>query len=164
MVETGDTDADRKNREIAPRQAAVIPVRRGADGTVQVCLIRRKESGKKWGIPKGYIESGGDWMQAALTEAQEEAGLDGRVLGGLIGTYEYQKGSLPLTVAVYVMEVLEERSTWREMHWRERRWHSLEEAGQLLKGHGVWSLYDRIRPSLATMSPDSPTEPPSISG
>jgi len=74
-------------------------------------------------------------------------------MGDTIGAYEYEKGPLSLTVAVYVMEVLEERTTWREMRWRERRWYSIEEAGALLRGHQVWALYDRIRPSLVTMSP-----------
>ena len=137
------------NRRTDPRQVAVIPVRRGDDGVLQVCLIRRKNSAK-WSIPKGYIERGDNHTQAALAEAHEEAGLDGRLMGDTIGTYEYEKGPL-LTVAVYVMEVLEERTTWREMRWRERRWCSIEEAGALLRGHQVWALYDRVRPNLVTM-------------
>jgi 8-oxo-dGTP pyrophosphatase MutT (NUDIX family) len=132
------------------RQVAVIPVRRAEDGVVQVCLIRRKTSAK-WSIPKGYIERGHNDTQAALAEAHEEAGLDGCLKGDIIGTYEYEKGPLRLAVAVYVMEVLEERMTWHEMRWRERRWYSIEEAGALLRRHHVWALYDRIRPILATM-------------
>ena len=121
----------------------------------QVCLIRRKTSAK-WSIPKGYIERGQNHTQAALAEAHEEAGLDGCLKGDIIGTYEYEKGPLHLTVAVYVMEVIEERTTWREMRWRERRWYSIEEAGALLERHHVSALYDRIRPILATMTPNTP--------
>jgi 8-oxo-dGTP pyrophosphatase MutT (NUDIX family) len=147
-------DVHMRKEKTQPRQAAVIPVRRVAGRTVQVCLIRRKNSAR-WGIPKGYIEHGDDWREAALGEAQEEAGLDGRLLDEIIGTYEYPKGPLTLTVLVCVMEVLEERTTWHEMRWRERRWYSIEEAGALLKGHRVWPLYDRIRSSLAAMSPNA---------
>ena len=142
-----------------PTQVAVIPVRRSEDG-VQVCLIRRNTS-TQWGIPKGFIDRGHTHTQAALAEADEEAGLEGRLKGDMIGTYEYTKGLLPLTVAVYVMEVIAERSTWREMRWRERRWYSIEEAGALLRRHHVWALYERIRPMLDTMSPDSPLQPTS---
>ena len=149
-----------RNRRTDPRQVAVIPVRRVDDGVVEVCLIRRKNSAK-WSIPKGYIERGDNHTQAALAEAHEEAGLDGRLMGGTIGAYKYEKGPLSLTVAVYVMEVLEERTTWREMRWRERRWYSIEEAGALLRGHQVWALYDRIRPNLVTMSPNTPLQPTS---
>jgi ADP-ribose pyrophosphatase YjhB (NUDIX family) len=130
------------------------------NGTVEVCLIRKKTSAK-WSIPKGFIERGHTHTRAALAEADEEAGLGGCLTGDMIGTYEYEKGSLLLTVAVYVMEVSEERTTWLEMRWRERRWFSVDEAGARLRSHHVWDLYERIRPTLATMSP---TPAPSTSG
>jgi len=133
-----------------PRQVAVIPVRRTGDGVVRVCLIRRKTSAK-WGIPKGYIDRGHDHTQAALAEADEEAGLNGRLTGDMVGTYEYEKGSIRLTVAVYVMEVIEERTTWHEMRWRDRHWYRLEEVDVLLIGHPVWALYDRVRPMLTSL-------------
>jgi 8-oxo-dGTP pyrophosphatase MutT (NUDIX family) len=122
-----------------PRQAAVIPIRR-AEGGLQICLIRRKDR-SSWSVPKGYIERGDDWGQAALGE---EAGLYGRILGEAIGTYDYEKGPMTLTVVVGVMEVLEERATWQEMRWRERRWCSIEEAGSLLRDHQIWPLYERF--------------------
>jgi 8-oxo-dGTP pyrophosphatase MutT (NUDIX family) len=134
-----------------PRQAAAIPVRLTGTEGVRVCLIRRKSS-SKWGIPKGYIDPGYSWAQAALEEADEEAGLLGHVIGASIGTYNYNKGDVSLTVAVFLMEVLEERTSWREMRWRERRWCSVEEASELLKNHRVWPMLDRIAPSLASMS------------
>ena len=123
---------------------------------MQVCLIRRKTA-TQWGIPKGNIDRGHTHTKAALAEAHEEAGLDGRLTGETVGSYEYEKGSVALTVAVYVMEVTDERTTWDEMRWRERRWCSLAEADALLTGHPVWPLYDRIRPTLATRLNTQPT-------
>lgn len=131
---------------VKPKQAAVIPVRRTAAG-LEVCLIRRR-TGKRWGVPKGYIEGGDDWQQAGLGEAREEAGLRGRLVGEAIGTYDYEKGPVTLTVVVGVMEVSEELAAWPEMRWRERRWCSIEKAGALLTGHPVWPLYERIRETL----------------
>ena len=142
-----------------PRQAAVIPVRRTAAG-LQVCLIRRT-SATRWSVPKGFIERGHDWAQAGLGEAREEAGLCGRILGEAIGTYDYEKGPLTLTVAVGVMEVFEELASWDEMRWRERRWCSIEEAGALLAGHPVWPLYNRLRHTLAAMFSNTPLQPTS---
>ena len=150
-----------RDRESDPRQAAVIPVRLDSRAGVQACLIRRKNSGK-WGIPKGYIERDASWKRAALDEAFEEAGLSGEIVGESIGTYVYTKGVVSLTVVVFVMEVLDERTPWQEMRWRERRWCSLEEAGALLVGHRVWPLFDSIRSSLATMLSDP--LPPSGAG
>jgi 8-oxo-dGTP pyrophosphatase MutT (NUDIX family) len=124
--------------ETTPRQVAVIAVRRNA-GDVEVCLIRRKEA-RTWGIPKGFIDPGDSPEQAALNEATEEAGLTGQILGGVIGVYNYEKRDAPLTVAVYLMDVVEERKEWREMRFRERRWFSLDEAGSLLTNHPVSAL------------------------
>ena len=128
------------------RQVAVIAVRPGDE--TEVCLIRRRDSGK-WGIPKGFIDRGDSPEQAALTEALEEAGLLGRIMGHAVGVYRYEKWDAQLTVAVYLMEVLEQRREWREMRIRERRWCSLEEAGLLLAKHPVWPLWRRIRARLA---------------
>jgi 8-oxo-dGTP pyrophosphatase MutT (NUDIX family) len=137
-------DEHERDSEPSPRQAAVVPVRRTGGSRVEVCLIRRKGS-SKWGIPKGFIDPGNTREQAALTEAREEAGLTGHLVGESIGTYEYKKWGLRLTVAVFLMEVLEEQSTWQEMRFRERRWFSVEDAYALLEDHRVWPLLGRLR-------------------
>jgi 8-oxo-dGTP pyrophosphatase MutT (NUDIX family) len=124
------------------RQAAVVAIRRGHHD-IEVCLIRRKGSGK-WAIPKGFIDRGDTPEQAALNEALEEAGIKGELLGGAVGTYEYEKWSATLTVAVYVMEVLEEQADWKEMTFRERNWRPVEEASVLLARHPVFCLWDRV--------------------
>ena len=129
-----------------PRQVAVIAVRRGQ--RVEVCLIRRKDS-QRWGIPKGFIDPGDSPEQAALNEALEEAGLCGQIVGSVIGLYDYEKRGAPFTVAVFLMEVLEEREIWREMRFRERSWFLLDEAALLLASHPVRPLWDRVRESLA---------------
>ena len=89
-----------------PEQAAAIPIRR-AGRTLQICVIRRKDA-NRWGIPKGLVDPGDTHEETALNEAWEEAGINGRLLGAAIGTYRYRKWGTRLTVAVYVMEVLEQ--------------------------------------------------------
>ena len=74
------------------------------------CVIRRKDA-NKWGIPKGLVDPGDTHEETALNEAWEEAGINGRLLGAAIGTYRYRKWGTRLTVAVYVMEVLEQAPT-----------------------------------------------------
>jgi 8-oxo-dGTP pyrophosphatase MutT (NUDIX family) len=133
--------------EASPRQVAVVAIRRGHDG-VEVCVIRRKGA-ERWAIPKGFIDPGDTPEQAALNEALEEAGLTGELICGAIGTYEYEKWSAPLTVAVYAMDVLEEHADWKEMTFRERSWRRVEEAAVLLKRHPVLPLWDRVRDVIA---------------
>src|SRR5262245_41679611 len=129
-----------------PQQAAVIAFRRGPDGT-DVCLIRRRGSGK-WGIPKGFIDPGHTAKEAALIEAFEEAGLEGRIVGPTVGAYRYEKWSTRLTVAVYLMEVLVQHQSWTEMKVRERRWRPLDDAGALLARHPVKAFWQKIRKRL----------------
>ena len=133
-------------RSRPPRQAAVLAVRKdGAD--VEVCLIRKRSSGA-WGIPKGFVDPGYTREETALNEAWEEAGIRGRLIGDPVGTYEYAKFGASLTVAVYVMRVVEELQAWPEMRSRERRWASFNEAASALKGHPVRPFLDHVRARL----------------
>ena len=124
-----------------PEQAAAIPIRRVGRG-LQICVIRRKD-GNKWGIPKGLVDPGATHEETALNEAWEEAGIKGRLLGAAIGSYRYRKWGTRLTVAVYVMELVQQAPTWEESVFRERRWVPFVEAGVLLADHPVAPLLDR---------------------
>jgi phosphohistidine phosphatase len=125
-----------------PEQAAAIPLRRvGRD--LQICVIRRKDA-DRWGIPKGLVDPGATHEETALNEAWEEAGIKGRLLGAAaIGTYRYRKWGTRLTVAVFLMELVQQAPAWEESTFRERRWVPFAEAGVLLADHPVAPLLDR---------------------
>jgi 8-oxo-dGTP pyrophosphatase MutT (NUDIX family) len=127
-------------------QAAAIPFRRRKEG-FEVCLIRTKGD-KKWKIPKGFVDAGESSEQAALKEAREEAGLDGRIVGASVGSYRYEKWGLDLKVAVYLMEVLKEEDDWQESSFRERCWMRLEDALERLDKHPVRPLIESARDKL----------------
>jgi len=128
-------------------QAGVIAFR-GAGRGVEVCLIRRKGSRRKWGIPKGFIDPGETPQDAALKEALEEAGLTGRLVGDPIGSYEYQKWGGRLAVTVYLMEVTAERDDWAEADFRERHWKTFDDAAELLVRHPVLTLIETAKARL----------------
>jgi 8-oxo-dGTP pyrophosphatase MutT (NUDIX family) len=119
-------------------QAGVIGFRRKHD-SIEICLIR-SIGRKKWKIPKGFVDPGETAQQAALKEAWEEAGLRGHLVGNAIGSYEYNKWSLNLTVTVFLMEVTGEEDEWEESQVRQRTWLPLDEAAARLKDHPVRSL------------------------
>jgi 8-oxo-dGTP pyrophosphatase MutT (NUDIX family) len=113
-----------------------------------MCLIRRREAAT-WGIPKGFLDPGDSPGDAALREAYEEAGIGGRLIGDPVGTYDYHKRGSRYTVAVFLMEVLQEETAWPERRLREREWFGLDDGLQLLAGHPVSPLLDAVRAQVA---------------
>jgi len=124
-----------------PQQAAVIPFRRSGT-SASVCLVTAAAS-RSWGIPKGTIERGSSPEETALQEAWEEAGLRGRIVGESLGTYEYEKAGVLLTVAVYLMEVEIEAKQWEEQDLRRRCWVPASDAARMLETHPAWSLVEQ---------------------
>lgn len=98
------------------RQAAALALRRG-----RVCLITSR-NGKRWVIPKGWIEPGQTAGESALQEAWEEAGLLGALEREPIGTYLYEKEGHSYHVTVFVMKVTSVAQDWPERTLRERTW------------------------------------------
>lgn len=84
-----------------------------------------------------------------MQEAWEEAGVRGRILGESLGSYEYEKAGVLLTVAVYLMEVDIEADQWEEQELRRRRWVAAPDAARMLATHPAWSLVEEACKRLA---------------
>ena len=111
-------------------QAAGGLVIRRRDGLLEIAVVHRPEH-RDWSFPKGKLEDGESFEEAALREVREETGLVCRILR-FIGHTEYvdRKGR-PKVVAYWVMAV--EAGSF-DSNWEvdELRWVSLEEANFLL--------------------------------
>ena len=105
-------------------QSAVIPFRRR--GGLEILMITSRKK-KRWVLPKGIVEPGLSPPDSAAKEALEEAGIEGAVSPGAIGTYRYDKWGGTCTVDVFTMEVETVHDSWLE-DFRDRQWVSLEEA------------------------------------
>jgi 8-oxo-dGTP pyrophosphatase MutT (NUDIX family) len=117
-------------------QYGVIPVRRTADGNLEILLITSRET-RRWVVPRGNLIPGKGPAESAAQEAFEEAGIVGRVAPEAIGRYSYEKrrrsGALvPALVHLFLMPVVEERDEWPEKDERERRWFAAEEAAAMV--------------------------------
>jgi 8-oxo-dGTP pyrophosphatase MutT (NUDIX family) len=122
--------------ELQVTQAAAVPFRI-RDGAAECCLITSSSQPVIWTIPKGTIEPGDTPETTAIKEAEEEAGLVGRIPGNSLGTFTYQKNGNTRRVTVFVMEVDEILDHWDEAHVRKRQWVSSEEVLQVLAAHPV---------------------------
>ncbi|MDJ1008852.1 MAG: NUDIX hydrolase [Paracoccaceae bacterium] len=105
---------------------------RERNGKLQVLLVTSRRTGR-WVIPKGWPEAGERPPAAALREAHEEAGVEGKVAPVCIGVFSYVKhadldAALPCMVAVYPVKVGRLLGTWPERSERRRKWFSLKKA------------------------------------
>lgn len=107
-------------------QACAVPFR-AHHGALEFCLITSLNKGR-WVFPKGTIDPGETYLETALKEAYEEAGLRGEVVDEPLGQYDYAKWGASLRVTVVLMRVTEIHDRWLEAGLRQRAWCSAEEA------------------------------------
>ena len=112
------------------KQAAVIPYRIRNEH-VEVALVTTSR-GKGWIVPKGWVDDGERPRDAAIREAEEEAGLRGVVARKPLGRY-HVKGHGRRSVDVYVMRVTKIRDHWLEDKFRRRRWMRIPDAAACLR-------------------------------
>lgn len=108
------------------RQAAVIPYRIRNE-RIEVALVTTS-NGKRWIVPKGSIDEGERPRDAAIREAEEEAGLRGIVARTPLGRYRHVNGDGSYRVVVYLMRVTRVRGRWLEQKRRRRRWMKVRKA------------------------------------
>src|SRR5262249_52559209 len=113
------------------QQAAVIPYRIRKE-RVEVALVTTSR-GKGWIVPKGSVDDGERPRDAAIREAEEEAGLRGVVTRKPLGRYLDDKEDGPCRVDVYLMRVTSVLEHWLEDGFRRRRWMKITDATACLR-------------------------------
>src|SRR5262245_37647994 len=114
------------------QQAAVIPYRIRKD-RIEVALVTTS-TGKGWIVPKGSVDEGERPRDAAIREAEEEAGLRGVVTREPLGSYVDVRSDGRRRVDVYAMLVTDVADRWLEDDVRRRRWMRVPEAADSLRG------------------------------
>lgn len=126
------------NSRIWIEQSGVIPVRK-FEGEIQILLIT-SSTGRRWGIPKGYLEPDMTPAESAANEAHEEAGALGKILGEALGSFVIEKSGQSYRVEVFLLEVTEVLDHWEEEDIRDRKWYAPEEAMEKIELVGLRSL------------------------
>jgi 8-oxo-dGTP pyrophosphatase MutT (NUDIX family) len=127
-------------------QAAVLPIRGD-----QLCLITSRSS-RSWGLPKGGIEHGETGPAAALREAWEEAGLQGKISGGALGICLYRKDVRICHVTLYPMEVVRASTRWPEDRERYRLWLPCDEAVKAIHQPAMRALSSKAVETLFALA------------
>ncbi len=116
-------------------QVAAMPVRRLADGSMEILLVTSRTT-QRWIVPKGWPIKGLTAPEAAAREACEEAGVVGRIVPEPAGRYIYWKRMSDhftlCEVTLYLLEVERRLETWAEQDQRRSQWFRLEDAADLV--------------------------------
>ena len=107
----------------------------------QVALVHRPRY-DDWTLPKGKLDRGESFEEAALREVEEETGLRTHLVRELPST-NYEVGGRPKIVRYWLMEVDQEEPFVPNDETDELRWMALDEALRVL-------TYDRDRDVLAS--------------
>lgn len=121
------------------QQAAAIPYRRKSD-QIEFCLVTSTSG--RWIFPKGLIKSSETYVETALSEAEEEAGLRGKIFSEPLGYYGIEKDGQRMTVIAVLMKVTQVEKEWKESGWRKRRWLTADKARDFLDGDDLCRLLD----------------------
>ena len=120
------------------RQIAALPYRieSKAKGEVSILLVTSRDTGR-WVLPKGNLMFGIAPHRAAAREAEEEAGVRGRIATKPLGRFPYRKWRSAkrfklAKVVVFALKVTKELESWKEQGQRERRWFPRDEAAKLV--------------------------------
>jgi 8-oxo-dGTP diphosphatase len=136
------------------RAAGGVVVRDG-----RVAVVHRPKY-DDWSLPKGKLDPGEGWEQAALREVEEETGLCCRLLRELDDDLYLDRRGRPKRVRWWAMEVVEEGPFAPSEEVDELRWVPAAEAGALLSYAHDRALVDAVAQDAggggAPPSPPSP--------
>ncbi len=105
-----------------------------------------------WSLPKGKLEKGETWQEAALREIREETGCEARILG-FAGVLGYVARGKPKLVVYWHMERLEGECSGATHEVDEVEWLSRTEAIRRLSHAGERRLLNETRSPLAPPRP-----------
>lgn len=111
------------------------------DAAIEIILVTSRQT-RRWIIPKGNVDHGMSPHAAAAQEAEEEAGVLGKVSRDPLGSFTYDKyivGGLCVSakVAVYPLAVREVMDEWKESKWRRRKWFAIDEVDEAIQEPGL---------------------------
>jgi 8-oxo-dGTP pyrophosphatase MutT (NUDIX family) len=133
------------------KQAGAIVVRAGKTGP-RILLVTARRNPDNWIFPKGHVEAGETLKAAAVREAREEAGVEGKVVA-TAGKMTFEFGDNTYRVHYFVVKTTD---AGRQREGRRLRWLKYKQALRRLTFEETRDLlreaWPRIKSSLASRS------------
>ncbi len=132
-------------------QAGAIVVRPGKTEP-RVLLVTARRNPGNWIFPKGHVESGERLQDAAVREADEEAGVEGAVVGPA-GSISFDFGSDTYRVHYFVLTTTD---LGKEREGRRFRWCRYKQALRRLTFEETRDLLREAWPRIQVAIADRP--------
>jgi diadenosine hexaphosphate hydrolase (ATP-forming) len=91
----------------------------------QVLLVGARKAPGQWIFPKGHLEPGESAGSAALREVNEEAGVEGRLVGPVGEPIEFRSGAEPVRVQYFLIQATRDGAS---PEGRPKQWLPIEPA------------------------------------
>jgi broad specificity phosphatase PhoE/8-oxo-dGTP pyrophosphatase MutT (NUDIX family) len=132
-----------EDEEPEVRAAGGVVLRSGADGTGPEVLVVHRPRYDDWSLPKGKLDPGETWADAAVREVHEETGVTAR-LGVELATTRYRDRAGRLKhVRWWTMPVLDDRFRPPDDEVDDLAWVPADRVGELLSYDADRSLVDQ---------------------
>lgn len=133
------------------QQVAALPYRITDRGGIDVLVVTSRRT-KRLIVPKGWPMPGKADCTAAAIEADEEAGVKGRIGDEPIGSFSYMKDlgsdAVRVTAHVFPLKVKKVKAHWKECKARKRKWLPAKKAAAKLDDRELGDLVNLSLPSL----------------
>jgi ADP-ribose pyrophosphatase YjhB (NUDIX family) len=116
----------------------------GKQGGLSVLLVSSKKEPGHWIFPKGHVERGESAKEAALRETEEEAGVEGDLLGP-VGALEFDWHSKRYRVEYFLIRATAETN---KTDGRSKVWLPYDEALERLTYEDTRKLLRTARPRM----------------
>ncbi len=120
-------------------------------GRRELAVIHRRRYGGDWTLPKGKLQPGEGWLEAALREVEEETGCKVR-LGQFAGSVSYPVKGVPKIVLFWNMTPVGECEFNPSEEVEQVQWLPVEEALKKLNYEGERAVVaDNVKASSRTL-------------
>jgi 8-oxo-dGTP pyrophosphatase MutT (NUDIX family) len=125
-------------------QAGAVVYRKDDHG-IRILLVRARRNPEDWIFPKGHVEPGESADEAAVREAEEEAGVTGRVVTPLAPPVRFALDDRRVEVEYFLVEF--EREV-KPQERREQAWLTPREALKRLTNDAAKAVLERALAKL----------------
>ena len=123
------TEGTRPEPEV--RAAGGVVLRPGVDGRPEILVVHRP-SYDDWSLPKGKLDPGETWHDAAVREVHEETGVTARLGVELTSTHYVDRHGRAKQVRWWTMPALDQEPRGPDDEVDERRWVRSDHVAALL--------------------------------